>query len=138
MSGRGSYGRGGRGFAGCSGGRGRFDSNKKKSNSVRDNNTKKEDDKFAPHQVGKQPTVTYDTVKERIEQYIQKNYSHGIDLAESLREGVYKNLAKEKPMRKLTSCDEHKMSDGKTDEFMMKITQDELDLEYQQELRDHS
>ena len=32
--------------------------------------SRKDDDRFAPHQVGKQPKVTYDTVKERIEQYI--------------------------------------------------------------------
>ena len=76
--------------------------------------------------------MTYDTVKERIEQYIQKNYSQGIDLAESIREGNYETITK------CLSQDDHRLPDSKVDEFMMKIEQDGLNLENQQELRDHS
>ena len=85
--------------AGWSGSWGRFDGNKKKCNGYKDNTIKKDDDKFAWHQVGKQLTVAYDTVKEQIKQYIQKSYSQGIDLAESIREGTYKDLGKVKPQK---------------------------------------
>ena len=51
--------------------------------------------KFYPHTVGsQQQSVTYDTVKDHIVQYVQKTYKNGIDIAESLEKESFKNLWK--------------------------------------------
>ena len=43
--------------------------------------------KFLPHNTGTNKlTATYETVKTHIEQYVQKTYKHGQDIAELLRE----------------------------------------------------
>ena len=43
----------------------------------------------------------YETVKTHIEQYIQKTYKHGQDIAESLRELQKKDLSAEMPVRQM-------------------------------------
>ena len=77
--GRGRNGRGGRG-RGCS------------ANSTK--STTKEM-KFYPHTVGsQQQSITYDTVKDHIVQYVQKTYKNGIDIAESLEKESMKDLTR--------------------------------------------
>jgi hypothetical protein len=69
MSGRDN--KGGQGRTGH--GRGRFQGRQGRSTK-----SKKLDIKFFPHGVGRETqTVTYDTVKDHIVQYIQKLYEHG-------------------------------------------------------------
>ena len=52
-------------------------------------NTQKSEMKFAPHYSGKQQGHTYDTVKDHIIQYVQKNLKNGLDMAETLCSGMY-------------------------------------------------
>ena len=59
--------------------------------------------KFLPHTTGTNKlTATYETVKTNIEQYIQKMYKHGQDIAELLRELEKKDLTVEMPMRRMS------------------------------------
>ena len=89
MSGRGSSGQGGRGagrgFGGRSQSRRRYNDRFKSKSGSSHNNNRRDEDKFAPHQVGKQPTATYDAVRDKILQYREKQYSHGANLADSIR-----------------------------------------------------
>ncbi len=55
--------------------------------------------KFYPHSSGQQQSMTFDTVKDRIIQYVQKTYRHGLDIAKSLRDEQKKDLTGEKPTR---------------------------------------
>jgi hypothetical protein len=56
--------------------------------------------KFFPHGIGRdKQTVTYDTVKEHIVQYVQKTYKNGQDVAVSLRDLVIKDLSSMQPSR---------------------------------------
>ena len=80
-------------------GRGRFNANSKKSD-----NTKREI-KFFPHAVGsQQQSVTHETVKDHIIQYVQKNYKNGIDIAESLESESMKDMSKLSPTRKVSEA----------------------------------
>ena len=100
MSGRGSgrgyrghgYGQEGRGGQG-----GRYTSNKKKT-------TESKEVKFYPHTSGQQRTVTFDTVKDRIIQQVQKTYRLGVDVAESLRNEEKKDLSASEPTRELSTA----------------------------------
>ena len=59
--------------------------------------------KFLPHTTGTNKlTATYETVKTPIEQYVQKMYKHGQDIAKSLRELEKKDLTTEMPMRRMS------------------------------------
>ena len=50
--------------------------------------------KFLPHTTGTNKlTAMYEMVKMHIEQYVQKTYKHGQDIAESLRELQKKDLS---------------------------------------------
>ena len=75
--GRGSGGRSGRGGYGGreSSGRGNF---RRNNSGGASENIKKE---FAPHQVGKQQKITYDSMKEHVIMTVQKNHKNGGDLA---------------------------------------------------------
>ena len=45
--------------------------------------------KFVPHYSRKQQGHTYETVKDHIIQYVQKNLKNGLDMAETLHSGTY-------------------------------------------------
>ena len=60
-------------------GRGRGKGSDQKKNSITET-------KFCPHQMGRQQSVTHNTVKDHISQFIQKNYDLGKEVAMSLRE----------------------------------------------------
>ena len=56
--------------------------------------------KVFPHGIGRETqTVTYDTVKEHIVQYVQKTYKNGQDVAVSLRDLQKKDLSLSSPTR---------------------------------------
>ncbi len=60
--------------------------------------------KFFPHGIGRERrTVTYQTVKEHIVQYVQKTYKCGQDIAVSLRDLQKKDLTPNAPMRGISS-----------------------------------
>jgi hypothetical protein len=50
-----------------------------------------------------QQTVTYDTVKEHITQYVQKTYRYRHDIAKSLRDLEVIDLTKKHPMRDISN-----------------------------------
>ena len=59
--------------------------------------------KFTPHGIGRdKQTVTYDTVKDHIVQTVQKNYKHGLDVAQSLRNEELVKIEEAEPKRKLS------------------------------------
>jgi hypothetical protein len=56
--------------------------------------------KFFPHGIGRErQTVTYDTVKDNIVQFVQKTYNNGQDIAISLRDLTIKDLSTLQPVR---------------------------------------
>ena len=60
--------------------------------------------KFLPHTTGTNKlTATYETIKMHIEQYVQKTYKHGQDIAELLRELQKKDLSAEMPVRQMST-----------------------------------
>jgi hypothetical protein len=62
--------------------------------------------KFFPHGIGRDTqTVTYDTVKEHIVQYVQKTYKNGQDIAVSLRDLEKKDLESLVPKRGISQAD---------------------------------
>ena len=87
----------GRGRSRYSGrGRGSFNANSKKTSNIKEY-------KFYPHTVGsQQQSVTFDTVKDHIVQFVQKTYKNGIDIAESLDKEVIKDLTPLAPTRKIS------------------------------------
>ena len=120
-SGRGNYrsGRGGRG-------RGRYRSQRssgkyknKKSNSSSNEDTKEY--KFHPQSPGKHNYATYASVKEKVVQYVQKNFESGIDMAKSLKNMEYVDIEKDKPVRDLAKSD---------DKALKEQIQKGLDIEY--------
>ena len=85
--------------------------------------------KFYPHTVGsQQQSVTYDTVKDHIVQYVQKTYKNGIDIAESLEKESMKDLTTMSPTRQVSS---------KTDADEKKVEQDGYDIVYKVEIQEH-
>ncbi len=74
-------GRDGRGNRGGRGIGGRFQGRRNWSKS-----SKQPEMKFFPHGIGRErQTVSFDTVKDHIVQYVQKTYMHGQDTAVSIR-----------------------------------------------------
>ena len=60
--------------------------------------------KFLPHTTGTNKLMaTYKTVKTHIEQYVQKMYKHGQDIAEFLRELQKKDLTAEMLVRQMSA-----------------------------------
>ena len=87
---------------------------------------KQQEVKFYPHRAGRQQqSITYDTVKDHIMQYVQKTYKNGQDIAVSLRDLQKKDLEPERPKRGVAT---------ETDEKVAKINQDGLDIIYQVEI----
>jgi hypothetical protein len=89
-------------------------------------NSQNKEIKFSPHTQGKAQCATYNTVKDAIIQYIQKTYKDGNDVAQSLKEAKSIDLAKEKPVRLISTLD---------DATKAAIEQSGMDMEYQEELR---
>ena len=103
-------------------GRGRFNANSKKTTTTREM-------KFYPHTVGsQQQSVTYDTVKDHIVQYVQKTYKHGIDIAESLDKEVIKDLTTLTPGRRVSVI---------ADADRKKVEQEGFDIEFKIRMEEH-
>ena len=115
----------GRGHGGRGRGRG-------KSSGRRDTNTKTAEMKFLPHTTGANKLIaTYETVKTHIEQYVQKTYKHGQDIAESLRELKKKDLSGAMPVRQMSTY-------VKVDEERLrKIEQEGYDVLYTAEVQNY-
>ena len=88
--------------------------------------------KFHPHTTGANKlTATYETVKTHIEQYVQKTYKHGQDIAESLRELRRKDLSGVMPVRQMSTY-------VKVDEERLrKIEQEGYDVLYTAEVQNY-
>ena len=115
----------GRGHGGRGRGRG-------KSSGRRDTNTKPAEMKFLPHTTGANKLIaTYETVKTHIEQYVQKTYKHGQDIAESLRELKKKDLSGAMPVRQMSMYVEA------SDERLRKIEQEGYDVLYTAEVQNY-
>ena len=81
---------------------------------------------FFPHGIGREiQTVTYDTVKEEIVQFVQKTYKHGQDITVSLRDGTKKDLTPLIPVRRQSTA---------TDPAARTSEQTGMDIMYQAEL----
>ena len=82
--------------------------------------------KFFPHGIGRErQTVTYETVKDHIVQYVQKTYKCGQDIAVSLRDLQKKDLNPTAPIRGISS---------ETDANANAREQAGMDIVYQAEL----
>ena len=109
---RGERGRG-RG-RGRNGGRGRGNRNH--------GSQKNQEKKFFPHSSGKyKQTFTYQTVKEDIEQKIQRTFMEGLDMVKSLQKEEYIDIHTLKPIRLISN---------EKDEDKRKILQEGYDMEY--------
>ena len=76
---------------------------------------------FLPHTTGTNKlTATYEKVKMHIEQYVQKMYKHGQDIAKLLRELQKKDLTAELPVRQMS------MFIAESEERVRKIEQEVL------------
>ena len=81
--------------------------------------------KFLPHTTGTNKLMaTYETVKTHIEQYVQKTYKHGQDIAKSLRELQKKDLTVEMPVRQMSALT------AESEERVRKIEQEGYDVLY--------
>ena len=88
--------------------------------------------KFLPHTTGANKLIaTYETVKTHIEQYVQKTYKHGQDIAESLRELKKKDLSGAMPVRQMSMYVEA------SDERLRKIEQEGYDVLYTAEVQNY-
>ena len=88
--------------------------------------------KFLPHTTGTNKlTETYETVKMRMEQYVQKTYKHGQDIAESLRELQKKDLSGEMPVRQMSTYVKE------SEERVRKIEQEGYDVLYTAEVQNY-
>ena len=115
----------GRGHGGRGRGRGR-------SSGRRDSNTKPAEMKFLPHTTGTNKlTAMYEMVKMHIEQYVQKTYKHGQDIAESLRELQKKDLTAEMLVRQISTYIEE------SEERVRKIEQEGYDVLYTAEVQNY-
>ena len=76
-------------------------------------------------------TAIYQTVRTHIEQYVQKTYKHGQDIAKLLRELQKKDLTVEMPMRKMS------MLISEANERLRKIEQDGYDILYTAEVQNY-
>ena len=69
--------------------------------------------KFLPHTTGSNRLMaTYETVKTHIEQYVQKTYKHGQDIAKLLRELEKKDLTAEMQKRRMSMLTVERISLG--------------------------
>ena len=122
------------------GGRGSRRSQPRRGNNKGRQNTQKSKRKFAPHFSGKQQGHTYDTVKDHIIQYVQKNLKNGLDMAEMLRSGTYATPGI-KPVRLIEEdrlIYQGMTAENKPSSDKMKILQDGNDIEYREELRKYN
>ena len=102
--------------------RGCYNANPKKSSTVKEY-------KFYLHTVGlQQQSVTFDTVKDHIIQFVQKTYKNGIDIAELLDKEVMKDLMTAEPQRLVSTI---------ADETTRVAQQNGYDIKYKVELQEH-
>ena len=88
--------------------------------------------KFLPHTTGTNKlTATYKTVKTHTEQYVQKMYKHGKEIAESLRELKKKDLSGVKPVRQMSTYVKE------AEERVRKIEQEGYDILYTAEVQSY-
>ena len=88
--------------------------------------------KFLPHTTGANKFIaTYEMVKTHIEQYVQKTYKHGQDIAEFLRELRRKDLSGVMPVRQMSTYVEA------SDERLRKIEQEGYDVLYTAEVQNY-
>ena len=122
------------------GGRGSRRSQPGRGNNKGKQNTQKSKMKFTPHYSGKQQGHTYDTVKDHIIQYMQKNLKNGLDMAEMLRSGTYATPGI-KPVRLIEEdrlIYQGMTSENKPSSDKMKILQDSKDIKYHEELCEYN
>ena len=119
----------GRGRGRRTGRQGRGFSNRNKRTSYNNNNYNNNTTtmKFFPHTVGKQQSVTYDTVKDYIIKQVQKTFTYGQDIATSLNDLQLINLNRFKPTRVISQ---------ETDQDIKKLEQDENDMIYHEEVKE--
>ena len=85
--------------------------------------------KFYPHTGGSQSqSVTYDSVKDHIVQYVQKTYKNGLDIAESLDKEVWKDLTTLAPVRTVST---------EIDPDARQVEQDGFDILFKVNLQEH-
>ena len=96
---------------GCGRGRGRGRSNRNKKPDDRDKY------KFHPSTMNSTTrNATYEEVKEKIVHHIQKKYTQGIYLADSIRDMKYIDLDKDKPTLETSSIVVPELADGATED----------------------
>ena len=96
-----NYTRSGRGRGRFHGGRGRGNGRNSKRNTQNKRNTDRnnmKDIRFYPHSVGRQQTVTFSTVRDKIIGIIQRNYDYGVHLAKELRDEKKFDVSTLEPM----------------------------------------
>ena len=86
---------------------------------------------FTLHTAGKHQLVTYETVKERILQEMQKELRHGYDIVKCLRAGANAGIPILKPVRVI------EVKGSQSDE-QQKIQQEGHDMEWQIERKEFS
>ena len=103
-------------------------SDTRRTGSSKKKTTESKEVKFYPHTSGQQHTVTFDTVKDRIIQQVQKTYRHGVDVAESLRNEEKKDLSASEPTRELSTA---------TDETQRFLEQQGHDIKYKVKIAEY-
>ena len=99
---------------------------------LQDTNMKQVEMKFLPHTTGTNKlTAINETVKTHVEQYVQKTYKHGQDIAELLRELEKKDLTAETLMRRMSGLV------AESEERLRKIEQDGYDILYTAEVESY-
>ena len=135
MSGRGRTNHNGRGHT--RGGRGSGRTNRVyNNNKSNDGIVKKTEKIFEPYYVGKQQVHTYDSVKEYIVNYVQKEYEDGLTIAVAL-EGVKteSEVIGNPPIRESVELTAKKIAD-EISKLQAQQEQEGFDLEYKENLKE--
>ncbi len=139
MSGRGNNNNNNRGRG--SGRNNNRNNNGKRSynNNSNNNNSQSGEKKFLPHYSRKKQIVTYDTVRDHIEQQIQKSFKYGSDIVKAIREMKYDDtcLGGGKPTRKVITLPSDKVTREEL-HMSLHIEQEGFDIEYKEELRKYN
>ena len=116
----------GRGGRNSSYGRGRGRVAGRSGNSTK---TQEREVKFSPiNYQGKTTVATYATTKDAVVQHIRKTYRGGIDIGQSIEDGVILDLNTRMPVRSIST---------RTDATEKVVDQSGLDIRFQEELRRH-
>ena len=135
MTGWGRENTSGQGFGGrdrFSGrGTGRGTGQRKKYGGSKNGNNKNEM-KFRTHTPGQPQMATFNSIKDQILLYIEKKYSYGDDISESVDKLTYVDISKDKPNREVV--DDIKDDEGIVDYEKMNFQQRGKDINYKHEL----